>query len=86
MEQYDLLLTTIALTMGASWASGINLYATLLVLGIGGATGNIDLPEQLAVVENPLVIGAAALMYCVEFFVDKTPGADSGWEIGRAHV
>ena len=42
MESYDTLLATLALTMGASWASGINLYAVLLVLGIGGATGNID--------------------------------------------
>ena len=80
MEHYELLLTTIALSMGASWASGINLYATLVVLGLGGATGNIELPAQLSVLENPLVIGAAGLMYCVEFFVDKTPGLDTGWD------
>ncbi len=80
MEHYELLLTTIALSMGASWASGINLYATVLVLGLSGATGNIELPAQLAVLENPLVIGAAGLMYCIEFFVDKTPGLDTGWD------
>ncbi len=80
MESYQALLSTLALTMGASWASGINLYAALLVLGLGGASGNIDLPSGLEVLENPLVIGAAGLMYFVEFFVDKTPGVDSGWD------
>lgn len=80
MENYEALLTTLALTMGVSWASGINLYAVLLVLGIGGSTGNIDLPTELLFLENPLVIGAAGLMYVVEFFADKTPGVDTGWD------
>ncbi|MCX2982294.1 DUF4126 domain-containing protein [Halieaceae bacterium IMCC14734] len=80
MENYDALLATLALTMGASWASGINLYAALLVLGLGGATGNIELPPALEVLQNPLVIGAAGLMYAVEFFADKIPGVDSAWD------
>lgn len=80
METYDALIATLALTMGASWASGINLYAALLVLGLGGATGNIDLPPDLLVLQDPLVIGAAGLMYFAEFFIDKTPGVDSGWD------
>ena len=80
MESYEALLGTLALTMGASWASGVNLYAALLVLGLGGISGNIDLPPGLEVLENPMVIGAAGLMYFVEFFIDKTPGADSAWD------
>ncbi|MCG8611365.1 MAG: DUF4126 family protein [Pseudomonadales bacterium] len=80
MEHYEALLATLSLTMGAAWASGINLYAALLVLGLGGATGNIDLPPDLQVLQNPLVIGAAGLMYMVEFVADKTPGVDSGWD------
>lgn len=80
MESYETLLATLALTMGASWASGINLYAALLVLGIGGTTGNIDLPPDLQVLQDPMVIGAAGLMYFVEFFADKTPGVDTGWD------
>jgi Domain of unknown function (DUF4126) len=80
MESYEALLATLALAMGASWASGINLYAVLLVLGIGGSTGNIDLPSELLFLEDPLVIGAAGLMYMVEFFADKTPGVDTGWD------
>jgi hypothetical protein len=80
MENYETLLATLALTMGASWASGINLYAALLVLGLGGATGNIDLPLPLQVLQDPMVIGAAGLMYAVEFFTDKIPGVDTGWD------
>lgn len=80
MENYQELLAVIAMTMGVGWASGINLYAALLVLGIGSATGHIDLPDQLAVLQSPLVIGAAALMYMVEFVADKTPGVDTGWD------
>lgn len=80
MEQYQTLIQTIALTAGAAWASGINLYAVLLVLGLGGASGAIALPDDLQVLQNPMVIGAAAMMYCVEFFADKIPGVDSGWD------
>jgi hypothetical protein len=71
----------IALGMGAAWASGINLYATLATLGIMGATGNIILPPDLMVLTHPAVIAAAAFMYCVEFFADKTPGVDTGWDV-----
>ncbi len=80
MQPYQQLVSTIALTMGTAWASGINLYATIATLGILGVTGNIVLPEHLLVLQDPLVIGAACLMYFVEFFADKTPGVDTGWD------
>lgn len=80
MNGYEALIATLALTMGASWASGINLYAVMLVLGIGGATDNINLPAELTVLENPLVIGAAVLMYVIQFLIDKIPGLDSAWD------
>jgi len=70
----------IALSMGAAWASGINLYATIFMLGYLGTTGNIDLPPDLMVVTDPLVMTSAGLMYCVEFFADKTPGVDTAWD------
>ena len=72
--------TLIALTLGVGWASGINLYAAVLALGMAGATGYADLPAGLEIVENPLVIGAAGLTYAVEFFADKVPGVDTGWD------
>lgn len=77
---------TIALTLGVGWASGINLYAAVLMLGLLGVTGNIDLPPALEVCENPLVIGSAVLMYTVEFFADKTPGVDTGWDAIHAFI
>jgi hypothetical protein len=70
----------IALMLGASWAAGINLYAAILVLGILGNFGYAELPAGLSLVENPLVIGVAGIMYFIEFFADKTPGVDSGWD------
>ena len=71
---------TIALTMGVAWASGINLYAAILMLGYMGSTGNIDLPPDLQVLTDPMVMLAAGFMYCVEFFADKVPGVDTGWD------
>lgn len=71
---------TIALSMGIAWASGINLYAAIAMLGLLGATGNIDLPPDLLILQDPLVIAAAGFMYMVEFFADKAPGVDTGWD------
>ena len=73
------ILETIALSMGLAWASGINLYAAMLALGLAGATGHAVLPEELQILQSPLVIAAAGLMYCVEFFADKILWLDSAW-------
>ena len=80
MEAYEGLIQTIALTMGVAWASGINLYGTLVALGIMTNMGYVELPPDLQVVGDPLVIAAAGLMYVVEFFADKVPGVDTGWD------
>ncbi|MGK0256845.1 MAG: hypothetical protein ACI96M_000273 [Candidatus Azotimanducaceae bacterium] len=80
MEEYQSVIQIIALTMGAAWASGINLYATVAILGLAGTTGYIELPATLDMVQDPLVILAAGFMYCVEFFADKTPGVDTAWD------
>lgn len=80
MDAYQQIIATIALTMGVAWASGINLYASIGMLGILGASGNIILPESLLILQDPLVIVAACVMYCVEFVADKTPGVDTGWD------
>lgn len=71
---------TIALSMGVAWASGINLYAAIATLGVLGATGNMDLPPGMEIMAEPAVIAAAGFMYCVEFFADKFPGVDTGWD------
>ena len=80
MEHLDIITQTIALTMGVAWASGINLYAAILVLGILGSTGNVTLPPDLMILTDPLILIAAGAMYTVEFFADKIPGVDNGWD------
>ena len=76
----DQLASIIALTLGVGWASGINLYAAVLALGLAGATGYADLPSELSIIESPVVIAAAGFMYFIEFFADKVPGVDTGWD------
>ncbi len=71
---------TLALTLGAGWASGINLYATILMLGLANNLGYAVMPPDLAVLGDPLVLAAAGFMYFIEFFADKTPGLDTGWD------
>ncbi|OQY04161.1 MAG: hypothetical protein B6I22_10090 [Desulfobacteraceae bacterium 4572_123] len=80
MEQLDHISQIIALSMGAAWASGINLYAAILVLGLLGGSGNMALPPDLHILTNPIVLGAAGIMYLVEFFADKVPAVDTSWD------
>jgi len=80
VDELNQISQTLALSMGAAWGSGINLYATLLMLGYLAHTGSIDLPPDLMIVADPLVMTAAGLMYAVEFFADKVPGVDTGWD------
>ena len=79
-SQFAQIVASISATLGVAWASGINLYAAVFVLGALGASGGIVLPEHLQVLSHPLVLVASGLMYLVEFFADKVPGVDSGWD------
>ena len=80
MEQLDQIASIIALTMGVAWASGINLYAAILVLGLLGGSGTMVLPAELEIVTHPLVMFAAGAMYLIEFATDKVPGVDTFWD------
>lgn len=80
MDQYSQIVSTLALSMGVAWASGINLYAALFMLGALGASGNMTLPPDLQVLASPIVIIAAGAMFIVEFVADKVPGVDTGWD------
>ena len=68
------------LALGAAWASGLNLYAAAAVLGILGATGQMTLPPDMQILIHPAMIGAAVVMYSIEFVTDKLPGIDSTWD------
>ena len=67
--------------MGASWTSGINLYASVATLGLLSRFAGLQLPGELDVVTNWWVIGIASALYCVEFFADKVPWIDSTWDL-----
>lgn len=74
------LLAVLGRTMGFSFAAGVNLYATVAVLGLCTRFGWVELPEQLQVLNNDVVIGVALMLYVVEFFADKIPWVDTTWD------
>src|ERR1700745_2550305 len=74
-------LQSLSLALGTAWASGINLYATVAALGIAGRIEMIQPPPELQVLTHPAVIAVACIMYVIEFFADKVPYVDSGWDV-----
>jgi len=75
------LISTIAIAMGASWVSGINLYAAVATLGLLGRFAHLQLPGELEVLTSWWVIGVAVVLYLIEFFADKIPYVDSTWDV-----
>ena len=73
-------LTTLGRTLGFSFAAGINLYATVAILGLASRYGWVALPPQYQVFDNNWIIGAAITLYAIEFFADKIPWVDSAWD------
>ncbi|HEX7227826.1 MAG TPA: DUF4126 domain-containing protein [Candidatus Binatia bacterium] len=71
----------LSLAMGTAWTSGINLYATVAALGLAGRFEMIQLPQNLEVLTNPVVIAVSCIMYAIEFFADKIPYVDNGWDV-----
>jgi len=72
---------TLGRTLGFSVAAGVNLYATVAILGLAARYGWVELPAQFQVFNNEAVIGAAIVMYVIEFFADKIPWLDSLWDM-----
>jgi hypothetical protein len=66
--------------LGTSFSSGLNLYATIVTLGLLQRFHIIQLPPPLQVVAHPWVLGIAAILYLVEFFADKIPYLDTIWD------
>ena len=67
-------------TLGFSFIAGINLYATVAILGLATRFGWVDLPPQYRVFDNNWIIGTAVILYVVEFVADKIPWVDSVWD------
>jgi hypothetical protein len=74
------ILASLGRTMGFSFAAGINLYATVAILGLASRYQWVTLPEQYRVFDSDIVIGAALVLYVVEFVADKIPWVDSIWD------
>ena len=74
-------LITLGRTLGFSFAAGVNLYATVAILGLASRYGWVSLPPQFQAFNNDIVIGAAVVMYLIEFFADKIPYVDSLWDV-----
>lgn len=73
-------LSQLALAGGLAWASGIRLYATILIVGLLGRYGYLHLPDYLLVLQHTWVLVAAGVMTAGEFLADKIPGFDSLWD------
>jgi hypothetical protein len=78
--------STLSLALGSAWTSGINLYATVTVLGLLQKFGATKLPGGLDTLDNWWIIGVAAFLYLVEFFADKIPYVDSVWDVIHTFV
>ncbi len=74
-------LQTLGLILGASFASGLNLYATVATLGLLHRFHFIQLPPSLDVLGHPVVLGIAIVLYGVEFVADKIPFVDNLWDV-----
>jgi hypothetical protein len=74
------------MVIAASFAAGINVYATLATLGLLGQAGVIPIPSNLQIVENWWVIGASIALFVIEFFADKIPGFDLIWNALQTFV
>src|SRR5215212_11008420 len=74
------LITILGLAVGSAWTSGINLYATVAVLGLLEHYKLVKLPGELHHLDNWLIIGVALALYLVEFFADKIPYVDTVWD------
>lgn len=70
-------LAALAVALGAGWASGLNAYAAVLVLGAAQRLGMVALSHDLQVLASPWVMGVAALLFALNFFADKIPYIDS---------
>ena len=63
-----------------AWLAGVRVYLTVFGVGLAGALGWLELPAALAVPTSPWVLGVSGALAVVEFFADKIPGVDSGWD------
>ena len=74
-------LSTLGFAMGSAWLSGINLYVTVLTLGLLERFHVANLPGDLGYLGHTWVLAVAAVMYVMQFIADKIPAVDSVWDM-----
>jgi hypothetical protein len=79
-------LETLGFTLGTSFASGLNVYATVAAAGIMQRLGFVNLPESLQILTHPLVMGLAVTLFVIEFIADKIPYVDSAWDAAHTFI
>ncbi|MGI8544712.1 MAG: DUF4126 domain-containing protein [Aridibacter sp.] len=78
--------STLTLALGTAWTSGINLYATVSVLGLLQKFSAIELPGGLEILDNWWIIAIAGGLYLIEFVADKVPYVDSVWDVVHTFI
>ncbi|HSE27876.1 MAG TPA: DUF4126 domain-containing protein [Gemmatimonadales bacterium] len=73
-------LENLGFILGTSFASGLNLYATMAVAGLLQRFELVDLPPAWGVLANPVILGLTLTLFVVEFLADKIPWVDSAWD------
>ena len=76
----------VAVAAALAWGAGLRAYAVIFLAGLAGATGWLELPQHLRVLQDPLVLGASGFMTAVEFFADKVPWLDSLWDTVHSFI
>ena len=77
---------TLGWALGTSFASGLNVYATIAAAGIFQRLGIIELPPSLHILAHPVVLGIAAVLFVVEFVADKIPIVDTAWDAAHTFI
>lgn len=82
-------LALLGTTLGFAFSAGLNLYATVLVIGAAIRFGWVTLSPalaNLAVLGDPLVLTVAGVLYAIEFLADKIPAVDHAWDLVHAVI
>src|SRR5215208_4183164 len=80
------MMTALSQIIPLAFAAGVNVYATVAVLGLCSHYGLVALPEHFRAFDNPVIIGIALAMYAVEFVADKIPWFDTVWDVAHTLV
>src|SRR3954464_9005887 len=79
-------LETLGFALGTSFASGLNVYATVAAAGLFQRFGIIQLPDSLQVLANPIVLGVAITLFVIEFVADKILSFDTAWDTAPTFI